>query len=148
MRANRRKDTRPETRLRSLLHRRGLRFRKDYRAVVPGFRSVRLDIAFTRIKVAVFVDGCFWHGCEQHKALPRTNVAYWHPKIRATVARDLTTDAALQAAGWLVMRVWEHMALTEAADLIDAAVQERNRCSDGTQSVANASARRSHSAIR
>lgn len=107
MRAIRRTDTKPEVRLRSLLHRRGLRFRKDFRIDVPG-RRVKADIVFTRQKVAIFIDGCFWHGCPDHGRLPSVNEWYWKPKLRGNVERDLDVNNKLRAAGWTVIRLWEH----------------------------------------
>lgn len=117
MRGNRKRDTRPELRLRSELHRRGLRFRKDY-PVSLGTRSVRADVAFTRQKVVVFVDGCFWHCCPDHGTAPRSNAGYWRSKLDRNVARDLIQTEQLQAAGWLVMRVWEHEPPSQAADRV------------------------------
>lgn len=106
-RGNRRVDTRPEKALRSALHRRGLRFRKDHRIDTPTLR-VRVDIAFTRQRLAVFVDGCFWHSCPVHRTVPRRNAAYWTPKLDANRRRDARVNRALLDAGWLVLRVWEH----------------------------------------
>src|SRR5437764_852488 len=114
MLANRRVDTTPERRLRSQLHRLGLRFRKDL-PVALGGRSVRPDVVFTRARVAVFVDGCFWHRCPEHFQMPRANREYWEPKLTRNVERDGEADAALQAAGWVVVRVWEHEAADAAA---------------------------------
>jgi DNA mismatch endonuclease (patch repair protein) len=105
--ANRRTDTKPEVRLRSLLHRRGHRFRKDH-LVRVGTVRVRPDVVFTRWKVAVFVDGCFWHGCPDHQSFPKSNRDYWVPKLAANVERDRRVDAALGEAGWVVVRIWEH----------------------------------------
>jgi DNA mismatch endonuclease (patch repair protein) len=119
MRANRRRDTLPERLLRSELHGRGRRFRVDHPITEGGIRA-RPDIVFTRDRVAVFVDGCFWHRCPQHGGLPRANRAYWQPKLEANVARDLRTDAALALRGWKVVRVWEHEPAPEAADRIEA----------------------------
>ena len=93
--------------LRSLLHREGLRYRVDFPVQCPG-RRARPDVAFTKHRLAVFVDGCFWHGCREHKKVPRTNAAYWAEKISKNQERDQATDEALVAAGWSVLRVWEH----------------------------------------
>ena len=121
MRANRRKDTKPELALRRALHGQGYRYRKDYRLDLAGGTRVRPDIAFTARKVAVFVDGCFWHGCPQHGSRPAVNVWYWEPKLRRNTERDRLADAALAAAGWAVVRVWEHESLEAAvASVIDA----------------------------
>jgi DNA mismatch endonuclease (patch repair protein) len=107
MKANRRADTAPELRLRSALHRRGGRFRRDLRLDIDGLR-LRPDIVFTRRRVAVFVDGCYWHGCPKHGAKPQANSEYWQAKIARNRERDRRTHAALRAAGWQVVRVWEH----------------------------------------
>lgn len=119
--ANRRTDTKPEVRLRSALHRRGLRFRKDFLVSVGGLR-VRPDVVFTRRKLAVFVDGCFWHSCPQHGSIPNRNRGYWLPKLATNVERDRRVDAALRASGWSVERLWEHEDAMSAAHRIDAAV--------------------------
>jgi DNA mismatch endonuclease, patch repair protein len=107
MRANRRRDTKPEVALRSALHALGLRFRKDLPIRVPG-RVVRPDIVFTRDRLAVFVDGCFWHRCPLHGNVPRANNDYWQPKLDRNVARDRAVDDALRAASWRIVRAWEH----------------------------------------
>src|SRR6266508_5791998 len=121
MRGNRRAGTTPETRVRSLLHARGYRFRKDHRLDVPGAR-VRPDIVFTRRRLAVFIDGCFWHCCPEHGTSPRANTHYWGPKLERNVARDQRVDQALRAAGWTVLRIWEHVASSQAAAQIIAAL--------------------------
>jgi DNA mismatch endonuclease (patch repair protein) len=123
---NRRTDTKPEVALRSLLHRRGLRFRKDLLVRMADVR-VRPDIVFTRVRVAVFVDGCFWHGCPAHQVVPKSNRKYWVPKLKANEARDRRVDAALVADGWAVVRVWEHEDLRVAADRIEAVIRKRAR---------------------
>lgn len=113
MRAIRRRDSKPELALRSALHRMGLRFRVDFPVPVDG-RSPRPDIAFTRRRVAVFVDGCFWHGCPEHGGRPSKNANYWNPKIARNMERDAEQTARLEAAGWSVVRVWEHESLADA----------------------------------
>lgn len=125
MKGNRKRDTRPELALRSALHRRGLRFRRDYPIDVPGRRSIRADVAFTRARVAVFVDGCFWHSCPEHSNTPRANRSYWEPKLARNVRRDAETDAALAAVGWRIIRVWEHEAAEHAAEQVRAALRSR-----------------------
>jgi DNA mismatch endonuclease, patch repair protein len=121
MRAIRRADTKPELALRSALHRQGYRFRKDLRLDLGEGVRVRPDIAFTARRVAVFVDGCFWHACPDHGGQPSVNQSYWGPKLRRNVERDRTADAALTAAGWQVVRVWEHVPLADAvAEVITA----------------------------
>jgi DNA mismatch endonuclease, patch repair protein len=107
MRRNPRRDTKPEVSLRSALHARGLRFRKDLAVRVPG-RTVRPDVVFTRAKVAVFLDGCFWHCCPIHGNQPRQNTDYWAPKLARNVERDRAVDHCLGEAGWTVVRGWEH----------------------------------------
>jgi len=116
MRANRSRDTGPERAVRSILHSRGYRYRTHYKPVAGLRRSA--DIAFTRYKLAIFIDGCFWHRCPRHFIAPKTNAAYWGPKIDGNVARDRRTDRALRSAGWTVMRFWEHEAPGEIADLV------------------------------
>ncbi len=117
MRANSRKDTRPEQALRAALQRRGLRFRKHYALAASG--RCRADIVFTRARVAVFVDGCFWHRCPEHGTRPRTNNAYWSAKIDRNVARDREQGRLLEQAGWRVVRVWEHEEVSSAADRVE-----------------------------
>lgn len=130
---NRRRDTKPEIALRSALHRRGLRFRKDYPIRVEGRRPIRPDVVFTRAKVAVFVDGCFWHGCREHQVVPRSNPDYWVPKLRRNVERDRETDAALRAAGWIVVHVWEHEDVVEAVERVERAVRHRPGDDDASE---------------
>lgn len=105
--ANKRVDTKAEVRLRSALHAMGLRFRKDM-LVRAGTVRTHPDIVFTRARVAVFVDGCFWHRCPEHGTIPKSNPNYWIPKLDANVARDQRVTAALEAEGWTVLRIWEH----------------------------------------
>lgn len=126
--ANRRTDTKPEIRLRSALHRQGLRFRKDL-LVRAGDVRVRPDVVFTRQKVALFVDGCFWHGCPEHQHVPRSNRDYWVPKLQANEARDRRVDAALDHDGWTTIRVWEHEPVAIAVDRIEEAVLARRKVS-------------------
>jgi DNA mismatch endonuclease (patch repair protein) len=118
MKANRRTDTKPELALRHALHRLGYRYRKDYRLDLDSGRRVRPDIAFTARKVAVFVDGCFWHACPEHGSKPKANEWYWGPKLIKNVERDRVNDAALILAGWTVVRLWEHVPLDEAVTTV------------------------------
>jgi DNA mismatch endonuclease, patch repair protein len=118
-RANRRTDTKPERLLRSSLHVLGLRFRVDLR-IKEGATVVRPDVVFTRRRIAVFVDGCFWHRCPRHFHAPKTNLAYWGPKLDANVRRDRRVTEALTAGGWHVERIWEHEDMQEAAERIRA----------------------------
>lgn len=126
MRANRRTDTKPELALRQALHRQGYRYRKDYRIDLAGQR-VRPDIAFTARRVAVFVDGCFWHCCPRHGTQPANNTWYWQPKLARNVERDRAADEALAAAGWRVVRVWEHESLDSAVAAVVTALEHRPR---------------------
>ncbi len=118
-----RRDTRPEVTLRRVLHRRGLRYRVQYR--IPALPRRSVDIAFTRAKVAVLVDGCFWHGCPEHCVLPKANRDWWVWKFATNRARDKDTDARLAEAGWLVLRAWEHEDPHVVADRVIAAVRDR-----------------------
>jgi DNA mismatch endonuclease (patch repair protein) len=110
MAANRRRDTGVERAVRSRLHARGLRFRVDFPIRPDGAaRSIRPDVVFPRLRIALFIDGCFWHGCPIHGTLPATtNADYWRSKISENRARDARHDAELTAAGWTVARAWEH----------------------------------------
>jgi len=121
MQANSARETRPERALRSTLHARGLRFRKHVPLLASG--RCRPDIVFGRQHVAVFVDGCFWHGCPQHGTRPTTNGAYWSTKIGRNIARDREYDALLVDAGWRVIRVWEHESVIAAADRVESVLR-------------------------
>ena len=123
MRANRKVDTRPEVRLRQELHRLGLRFRKHLPIEAQGF-VVRPDVVFTSHRLAVFVDGCFWHCCPVHGTKPRSNSAYWTAKLERNRARDAQVDERLASGGWLVMRIWEHVPAAHAAADIHKALRE------------------------
>lgn len=120
--ANRSRNTSPELAVRSLLHARGMRYRTHFRPV-PTLRRTA-DIVFTRRKIAVFIDGCFWHACPEHFVMPRSNPDYWIPKIEGNQRRDRETDAALAEARWTVLRFWEHQSPSEVADIIAQAVAE------------------------
>lgn len=119
--------TRPELLLRRTLHARGLRFRVQL--PVPGLARRRMDLALTRAKLAIFVDGCFWHGCKDHCVTPRTNTEWWLQKIALNRDRDKHTSAHLNAAGWTVLRIWEHTPVEEAADLVEETYRELIRLS-------------------
>jgi DNA mismatch endonuclease, patch repair protein len=121
MRANRRADTKPEVALRKALHALGYRYRKDLRVDLPDGVRVRPDIVFTARKIAVFVDGCFWHVCPQHGRQPTTNEWYWTPKLRRNMDRDRIADQSLAAAGWQVVRLWEHEPLPSAVAAVTEA---------------------------
>ncbi|MFE2722847.1 very short patch repair endonuclease [Kitasatospora sp. NPDC059327] len=116
MRSNTGRDTTPELRLRSLLHRAGLRYRVAARPV-PTLRRTA-DVVFTKDKVAVFVDGCYWHYCPEHHGVPATNRAFWVEKLEKNRARDAETVRLLQDHGWAVIRIWEHVPAEEAARLV------------------------------
>jgi DNA mismatch endonuclease (patch repair protein) len=124
MKGNRGSDTKPEVALRSLLHSRGLRFRKNW-PPVQGLRC-RADIAFVSARLAIFVDGCFWHSCPEHGSVPKTNRDYWLAKLSRNVRRDRASESSLEANGWRVMRIWEHETATAAADRIAAEVLRRS----------------------
>ena len=127
MRANRRTDTKPELALRRELHRRGYRYRKDYRLDLIDGRRVRPDVVFTARKVAVFVDGCFWHACPDHGTKPKNNEWYWSPKLQRNTERDQLNNDALTTAGWTVIRLWEHIPLDEAVAVVAAALGNATR---------------------
>ena len=124
MRGNRKTGSSPEVRLRSALHRRGFRFRKNPLLRVGGI-TVRPDVVFTRHRVAVFVDGCFWHGCPAHGNTPRANTDYWIPKLARNRARDDLVTTTLQNAGWTVLRIWEHETVDEAVGRVAAELATR-----------------------
>lgn len=118
MRGNRARDTKPELRIRQALHRRGWRYRVHYS--ISDIR-IRPDIVFTRRRVAVFIDGCFWHGCPEHGNVPDTHRGYWSAKLRRNVERDVENTRTLQSLGWRVVRVWEHTSTDRAIELIEEA---------------------------
>ncbi|MBS2548815.1 very short patch repair endonuclease [Catenulispora sp. NL8] len=121
MRGNRSRDTKPEKRLRSELHALGLRYKIDQRPVREVRRTA--DIVFVKARIAVFVDGCYWHGCPEHYRAATKNAEFWSQKIEANRQRDADTDQRLAAAGWHVMRVWEHEDPDAAARRIAEAVR-------------------------
>lgn len=123
MQGNRGRDTRPELALRRAAHALGLRYRVGVRPL-PGFRRTA-DLVFPRAQIAVFLDGCFWHGCETHHTIAATNAGYWAEKVVRNRERDRETDRALADAGWAVLRVWEHEDPVEAAVRLKRLVQER-----------------------
>lgn len=139
LRLQRQRDTSAELRLRSILHRAGLRFRVDQRPE-QTIRS-RADILFRRAKVAVFVDGCFWHSCPQHGTSPKTNHAWWKEKLERNVARDSNTDRALDELGWVVLRFWEHDDPADAADAVLEVLRSETRARGPVQPAVARSAR-------
>jgi DNA mismatch endonuclease (patch repair protein) len=120
-----RRDTGAEHALRAALFRMGLRYRVDF-APLPGIRR-RADVVFTRAKVAVFVDGCFWHGCPEHGTWPKANADFWRAKIEANGSRDVDTNRRFEEAGWVVIRVWEHEEPGAAARAVAKVVQRASR---------------------
>jgi DNA mismatch endonuclease (patch repair protein) len=120
MKANRRSDTKPEMALRRALHARGYRYRKDHRLDLSDGRRVRPDIVFTARRVAVFVDGCFWHACPEHGSKPKNNEWYWSPKLQRNVDRDRANNVALAEGGWQVVRLWEHVPIEDAVAAVIA----------------------------
>lgn len=130
MRGNRKTNTSPELAIRRLLHARGLRYRVHHLVSAAGLR-IRPDIVFTARKIAVFVDGCFWHSCPLHGTTPKVNTSYWGPKLQRNQERDSATTVALQQEGWLVLRIWEHVPPNEAADQIVEALSDRSPTAAG-----------------
>ncbi|WP_345501976.1 very short patch repair endonuclease [Pedococcus ginsenosidimutans] len=118
-----RQATAPELALRRELHRRGLRYRVQVR--IPGLPRRRPDIVFTRAKVAVFVDGCFWHACPDHCIVPKANREWWLWKFAVNRERDADTNKALADLGWAVVRIWEHESISSAADAVMTVVRDR-----------------------
>jgi DNA mismatch endonuclease (patch repair protein) len=115
------RDTGPELALRRELHRRGLRYRVD--APLPGLPRRRADLLFSRSRVVVFIDGCFWHGCTLHRNIPEHNHDWWEAKITTNRDRDRSTDSALAVMGYQVLRFWEHDDMRCAADMVEGAVR-------------------------
>jgi DNA mismatch endonuclease (patch repair protein) len=124
MRGNRSRDTKPELALRHILFGRGLRYRVNYQPL-PEDRRFKADIVFPRAKVVVLVDGCFWHGCEQHFHHPKTHVDYWDAKIARNKDRDAQVNGRLEEDGWTVLRFWEHEDAEHAADVVETTVRRR-----------------------
>lgn len=121
MSRQRTRDTAPEWALRQVVHGRGLRYRVD--AALPGLPRRRADLLFPRRKIAVFVDGCFWHGCREHKTAPKANAGWWATKLARNIERDRQTDTHLAELGWKVLRIWEHEDPESAADRVEVAVR-------------------------
>ncbi|MEV8548895.1 very short patch repair endonuclease [Streptomyces glaucescens] len=130
MQAIRSRDTKPERLIRRLVHAKGLRYRVAARPL-PDLRRTA-DLVFRPAKVAVFIDGCYWHGCPEHYVPPRTNSGYWSEKVLRNVKRDRDTDQKLKEAGWLVLRFWEHEPSDDCADeIVLAVLNRRKRSADG-----------------
>jgi len=132
MQGNKGRDTSPELAVRRLLHAAGLRYRVNY-SPLPGLRRTA-DIVFTKKKIAIFIDGCFWHSCPEHGSRPKTNGEYWSPKLEGNLARDADTNAQLRAAGWLVVRYWEHQEAASVA-LHVRALLDQIQASEGDRQV-------------
>lgn len=124
MRAQKERDTSPEMLIRRQLHAVGLRYRLHRR--IPGTRR-EIDIALVQYRIAVFVDGCFWHGCPEHGTLPKTNRAWWQRKLATNRSRDIDTNARLAESGWTVVRIWEHEDPGRAAISLIATVDAASR---------------------
>jgi len=124
MQMTRRRDTAAELAIRQILHASGLRYRVD-REVLAGMRR-RADLVFVMSRVAVFVDGCFWHSCPRHKTFPKANAAWWADKLARNRRRDAHTNRRLRRAGWHVERVWEHEMPAAAAARISRVVRVRS----------------------
>ena len=121
----RQKGTRCEIELRKALHAKGLRYRLQVPLLTKPRRVV--DIVFPSARLAVFVDGCFWHGCPEHASWPKNNADFWREKIETNRSRDVDTDQRLAALGWETVRVWEHEEATEAANRIAELVNARRK---------------------
>lgn len=120
---NRSRDTKPELAVRKACHALGLRYRVDARPL-PTLRR-RADLVFPTERVAIFVDGCYWHGCPRHYVASKSNMDYWTEKIRRNKVRDAETDSALREAGWMPLRIWQHDDPTTAASMIAEQVRSR-----------------------
>ncbi len=120
MLGNRSRDTKPELAVRRQLHAMGLRYRVAYRPV-PSVRRTA-DVVFTRWRVAVFIDGCYWHACPRHGTVSKSNTEYWTKKLERNVARDADTTVKLTEAGWVVLRFWEHEDPKEVVEVIRQAL--------------------------
>jgi DNA mismatch endonuclease (patch repair protein) len=118
-----RRDTKPEVEVRRLLHASGLRYRVN--VPVPEMPRRTIDIVFPRLKIAVFLDGCFWHGCPQHATQPKSNAEWWRAKLDKNMARDRETTEHMREVGWTVLRFWEHEAPNAVAEIVQAVVTER-----------------------
>jgi DNA mismatch endonuclease (patch repair protein) len=116
------RDTAQELALRRLLHSHGLRYRVH--VPVPGMPRRTMDIAFGKLRIAIFLDGCFWHGCPEHATRPKTNSERWRTKLDRNIARDRETTEHLEALGWTVLRYWEHEEVDEIASWVEAAVAD------------------------
>lgn len=137
MRGNKRAGTAPEMRVRRLAHAAGLRYRVDARPLTE--ERFRADLVFAGPKLAVFIDGCYWHGCPEHYRPARTNAEFWRAKIAANKARDQRVDALLAASGWMVVRAWEHEDPVEIVDRVLAVVKRGRNGRDAVRCPATTS---------
>ncbi|MFI6626164.1 very short patch repair endonuclease [Streptomyces sp. NPDC050528] len=117
------RDTAPEVAVRRLLHAEGLRYRVN--VPVPGIPRRTIDIVFPKAKIAIFMDGCFWHGCPEHATQPKSNAEWWRQKLDRNMTRDAETTEHLMAAGWEVLRFWEHETAEDVAMTVAAMVEQR-----------------------
>jgi DNA mismatch endonuclease (patch repair protein) len=125
MQGNRSRDTKAELAVRRLVHAAGLRYRVNARPLPESRRTA--DLVFPRLKIAVFIDGCYWHGCPEHYTAPRANAAFWREKVTRNRERDCDTDTLLAAAGWHSLRFWEHEDPKAVSDRVREAVAEAGR---------------------
>jgi DNA mismatch endonuclease (patch repair protein) len=123
MQSNKSRDTKPELALRSAVHARGLRYRVSAKPLAGVRRTA--DLVFPRAKVAVFLDGCFWHGCPEHHTVASANATFWADKVKGNRKRDRDTDGRLAEAGWVSVRIWEHEDAAEAALRVEEIVRAR-----------------------
>jgi DNA mismatch endonuclease (patch repair protein) len=121
MLGNRSRDTKPELLVRRALHARGFRYRVDVRP--ESTLRTRADVVFTRRRIAVYIDGCFWHGCPQHGTQPKSNADYWTPKLARNIERDIESTRALEERGWVVLRFWSHEPVDEVVARIAGEVR-------------------------
>ena len=122
MQGNKSRDTKPEIAVRSAVHALGMRYRVAARPIASLRRTA--DLVFRNARVAVFIDGCFWHGCPVHHLPPKSHAEYWAAKIVTNKNRDAHTTALLEAAGWTAMRFWSH----EKPDEVAAQIAKQIRC--------------------
>ena len=130
MQANRGRDTGPELALRRAVHAQGLRYFVNRRPVKNIRRTA--DMVFPKARVAVFMDGCFWHGCPDHHTAAKTNADFWAAKVEDNRRRDAETDKLMAASGWTVIRIWEHVPVMQAANLVISAVEDTRECHQHT----------------
>ncbi|WP_219814944.1 MULTISPECIES: very short patch repair endonuclease [unclassified Rathayibacter] len=138
MLSNRGRDTKVELRVRSALHAAGLRYRLQLK--VPGSSRRTIDVAFPKQRIAVFLDGCFWHGCPVHHTVSKTNAGFWAEKVSRNRERDRDTDRLLQEAGWTSLRFWEHEDVDEIVRIVEEAVLREREAAEGRRNGAGPAA--------